>query len=51
METLSKDNSSENYLCKGKQRNGIGRKTRILIQEFFFKVATYQHVSLLIGEV
>lgn len=37
LETWSKGNSFNNYLYKGKQRNGIGRKTRILIQECFLR--------------
>lgn len=43
LETSSKDNSFEDYLCKGKQRNGIGRKKRILIQEISLR---WQYNSL-----
>lgn len=39
LEVKSKDSSSRDYLCKGKQRNGIGRKKRILMCKNFFKVA------------
>lgn len=37
LETLSKDNFPRIIYAKKKQRNALGRKKRILIQEFFLR--------------
>lgn len=36
LEILSRDNFFKDRLCEKTQRNGIGRKKNILIQDFFF---------------